>query len=397
VTVDSSGVQADSDSDTSCISPDGRFVAFSSYATNLGPVQTPFTYNVFLRDRLLGTTELVSINPSGVDGNADSYDPSISADGRFVTFWSYASDLVPGDTDGSADTFLRDRQSGTTEIVSVDPGGVPRGGGLGSITQDGRYILFDSTSADLVPGDTNGVSDVFLRDRLQSTTVRVSLASDGRQPNMHSVVESIRSITPDARVAAFGSLATNLVSDDTNGKNDVYLRDAMGGPSFASFCEPGVGSVAPCPCSNPPAGPGSGCDNSSSTGGAVLAAAGGTILSSDSLAFSTTGETSGALSILLQGNALVANGLVYGQGVRCVGGELKRLFTKTAVSGAIRAPDFGAGDISVSERSASRGDVIPAGATRWYLVYYRDPTVLGGCPASSTFNASQGGSITWSP
>jgi hypothetical protein len=115
------------------------------------------------------------------------------------------------------------------------------------------------------------------------------------------------------------------------------------------------------------------------------------------LTFATAGEVPTALSMLVQGTAEVAGGSVYGQGVRCVGGRLKRLFTKTAVAGSITAPDFGAGDPTVSARSAARGDVIQSGQSRWYLVYYRDPTVFGGCPASSTFNATQTGQVTWWP
>jgi hypothetical protein len=114
----------------------------------------------------------------------------------------------------------------------------------------------------------------------------------------------------------------------------------------------------------------------------------------DGLVFTTNAEKPTATSIVMQGNALVANGLVFGQGVRCVGGSLKRLYTKTASGGSITAPQ--GGDPSVSARSAALGDVIAAGQSRWYLVYYRDPVVLGGCPASSTFNATQTGRIDWS-
>jgi len=153
--------------------------------------------------------------------------------------------------------------------------------------------------------------------------------------------------------------------------------------------------VIACPCANPPGGAGRGCDNSSATGGAALSASGVAYLSSDSLVLTTSGERPTAFSIVLQGNTLLANGVVYGQGVRCVGGALKRLFSKNAVAGGITAPDFGAGDPSISARSAAKGDVIMAGQSRWYLVYYRDPVVLGGCPAGSTFNATQTGQVTW--
>jgi hypothetical protein len=128
----------------------------------------------------------------------------------------------------------------------------------------------------------------------------------------------------------------------------------------------------------------------------MLSASGIAYLSMDSLVFTTSGETPTATSILLQGTSLASSGIVYGQGVRCVAGTLRRLFVKTAVAGSIIAPDFGAGDQSVSSRSAAKGSPISAGQSRWYLVFYRDPTVLGGCPAASTFNATQTGRIDWS-
>jgi hypothetical protein len=120
-------------------------------------------------------------------------------------------------------------------------------------------------------------------------------------------------------------------------------------------------------------------------------------LSIDSLTFGTSGEVPNATSMLIQGTVGLSGGAVYGQGVRCVGGATKRLFVKTAVAGSITAPDFAAGDPTVSARSAAMGDVIQPGHSRWYLVYYRDPTVLGGCPASSTFNATQSAEISWWP
>jgi hypothetical protein len=128
----------------------------------------------------------------------------------------------------------------------------------------------------------------------------------------------------------------------------------------------------------------------------MLSASGIAYLSMDSLVFATVGEKPTATSILLQGTSSPGAGVVYGQGVRCAGGALRRLFVKTAVGGSITAPDFGAGDPSVAARSAARGDVIQPGQSRWYLVYYRDPNVLGGCPASSTFNATQTGRVDWS-
>jgi len=222
----------------------------------------------------------------------------------------------------------------------------------------------------------------------------VTVNSSGAQANGESGAEAI---TPDGRFVLLNSAATNLVAGDTNGEDDVFVLD-RNATGFTNLCDPDIGSVVACPCANPPSGSGRGCDNSAATGGAVLSASGVGYLSIDSLAFTTSGEKPAALSIVMQGNSVISNGVVYGQGVRCLGGPLiRRLFIKEAVAGSITAPDFGAGDPTVSARSAAKGDVIQPGQSRWYLVYYRDPIVLGGCPASSTFNATQTGLVTWSP
>ncbi len=167
-----------------------------------------------------------------------------------------------------------------------------------------------------------------------------------------------------------------------------------GGP-MASFCTPGVGGVMPCPCNNPNPFPGSGCENSFSTGGAILNAGGNASLTQDTVVFSTTGEMPTATSILLQGDAADAVGFQFGQGVRCAAGTLKRMYLKTAVGGAITAPELG--DLQVSVRSANVGDTIAPGTHRYYQLYYRDPNVLGGCATTLGFNVSQAIDVTWNP
>jgi hypothetical protein len=152
-----------------------------------------------------------------------------------------------------------------------------------------------------------------------------------------------------------------------------------------------------CPCSNPPGSSGQGCDNSSATGGATLSATGGTFVSSDSLEFHVDGATPSALGMLLQGTTAIPTGAVYGQGVRCVGGSIKRLGAKHASGGSMTIPDFETGDSQVTATSAAKGDLIHPGDSRYYLVYYRDPSILGGCPATSTFNCTQTGRVEWSP
>jgi hypothetical protein len=394
VSVNSSGAQGNGLSGGPAISADGRYVGFYSGATNLVVGDTNGTFDVFVHDRLSGATDLVSVSTSGVQGNDVSFKPSLSSDGRFVSFESRASTLVNGDANGTYDVFLRDRQSGTTERVSVSTNGTEgnnesRGS---SVSASGRYVAFHSWADNLVNADTNVRADVFVRDRLAGTTIRMSVASGGTQGNDQS---DSPSITGDGRYVVFQSAATNLVAGDTNGFTDIFVRDRN--PSgFTSLCDPGVGGVIACPCANPPSGPGRGCNNSAATGGANLLASGVAYLSLDSLVFTTNGEKPTATSIVLQGTSSPPGGMVYGQGVRCVGGTLKRLFVKAAVGGSIIAPNFGSGDPTVSARSAAKGDVIQPGQSRWYLVYYRDPIVLGGCPASSTFNATQTGRVDWS-
>jgi Tol biopolymer transport system component len=380
------------------ISADGRFVAFVSSAFNLLHSGGSGEPDIYVRDRWTGTNERVSAAVGGGAGNGPSWSPSISADGRFVAFSSSSSNLIPGDN-GGWDVFVRDRRNGTTELANVSSNGAqgssPNGFNQCSISADGRYVAFESDSTILVPGDTNGYWDVFVHDRWTGTTERVSVATDGSQANNLSGLNGV-SISADGRAVAYGSRASNLTSGDTNQLMDVFIHDRSA-TSFSSHCAPGIRGVIDCPCSNAPASPGRGCDDSSAAGGAILAASGIAYLSIDSLVFTTSGERSTALSVLMQGNALLTHGVVYGQGVRCVGGTIKRLFTKTASGGSITAPDFGAGDPTISARSIAKGDVIQPGQSRYYLVCYRDPVVLGGCPASATFNATQTGQISWWP
>jgi Tol biopolymer transport system component len=455
VSIATNGAQGNDPSGFPSISADGRYVVFSSTASNLVPGDTNVGHDVFIRDRASGTTERISVSSAGIEGNSDSDCgnlTTVSSDGRYVVFESSATNLVSGDTNNAWDVFVRDRQSGTTERVSVSSNGTEADSysAWATLSADGRCVAFESQASNLVPGDTNGAVDVFVRDLSNGTTERVSVDPNGAQANGTSVYPSISAdgryvafttsadnllgggvssaghvivhdrltganeiasvpvtagpagsgypaISADARYIAFESGATNLVIGDTNGVDDIFVRDRVGGTEFIGMCDPGAAGVVACPCANPPAGPGRGCDNSAATGGAILSASGGTFLSSDSLEFHVAGEPQTALSMLFQGTAAVSTGCVYGQGVRCVAGLLKRLFVKTAVGGGITAPDFGAGDSTVSARSAAKGDAIQAGQSRFYLVYYRDPVVLGGCPASSTFNATQSGQVSWWP
>jgi hypothetical protein len=177
----------------------------------------------------------------------------------------------------------------------------------------------------------------------------------------------------------------------------VCVRAGCSTRPVTYLCDPGTAGVIACPCANPPTGLTRGCNNSAHTGGASITASGLGSLASPTLAFTTANETPIASSVLLQGNAGQAGGVPFGQGVRCVAGHLTRLFVKLASAGSILAPNFGAGDPSLPARSAALGDPINVGEDRWYVVYYRDPVVLGSCPSSSTFNTTNTARVSWQP
>ena len=209
------------------MSADGRYIGFASGASNLVPDDTNGKTDLFVRDRGTWAVERVSVDSSGGQSNDYSGDPAISADGRYLSFMSAASNLVSGDTNGVADIFVRDRQTGTTERVSVDSSGNQ---GLGdskwwnAISADGRYVAFYSEANNLVPGDTNFTGDTFLRDRQAATTQRVSVDSAGNQTHIQGSSNYL-TMSADGRFVAFQSYAMNLVPGDTNGQQDVFVRD----------------------------------------------------------------------------------------------------------------------------------------------------------------------------
>jgi Tol biopolymer transport system component len=169
------------------------------------------------------TIERVSVGPNGVEGNNDSLFPAISAHGRFVAFESDAANLEPNDTNGSSDVFVRDRQTGRTTRVSVGAGGAQgNAGSIGAgISADGRYVTFDSNATNLVPGDTNDLGDVFVHDRQTSRTTRVSVTARGAQAAGGNSANP--AISADGRHVAFNSHAANLVRRDTNAAFDIFV------------------------------------------------------------------------------------------------------------------------------------------------------------------------------
>jgi Tol biopolymer transport system component len=228
VSVSSSKEQADAGSGEAAISQDGRFVAFYSHASNLEPGDTNGKADIFLHEVSTGITRPVSESSSGGAGNGDSRRPALSADGRFVAFESWATNLVPGDTNNAVDIFLRDLRTGTTEIVSLNASGKPGNGDSRDprISDDGRFVLFTSFARDMVPDDTRDWGDVFLHDRESKSTKRVSVASDGSEGNHESADGSL---SGDGRYVVFSSKASNLVPYDNNKTVDVFLHDCRTG------------------------------------------------------------------------------------------------------------------------------------------------------------------------
>jgi Tol biopolymer transport system component len=231
VSVSTGGGQANGGSASPAISADGRYVAFHSWATNLVPGDTNGVDDIFVHDRVTGETARVSVSSDGAQANSDSWSPAISADGCYVAFHSRANNMVPGDTNNAWDIFVHDRATGATSRVSVSSAGAQSNGlsRSASISADGRYVAFSSTAANLVPGDTNGLDDIFVHDRATGETARVSVSSDGAQATGFSQGSFWPAISADGRHVAFSSTATNLVPGDTNDVTDIFVHDRVTG------------------------------------------------------------------------------------------------------------------------------------------------------------------------
>jgi Tol biopolymer transport system component len=230
ISVSSGGVQANNSSFNAALSGRGRYVAFTSGASNLAAGDHAFDGDVFVRDRRTDTTELVSVGIAGEEANGDSGEaPAISADGRYVSFVSQASNLVPGDVNSVADVFVYDRQTKTTQRVSVRTDGrqVNAGSFFPSMSSNGRYVAFFSGAPRLVLHDTNQRTDVFVHDTFTGATKRVSVATGGAEANGAS--GAYASISGDGRVVAFSSRATNLVPGTRVKRTQMYVHNRVTG------------------------------------------------------------------------------------------------------------------------------------------------------------------------
>jgi Tol biopolymer transport system component len=229
VSVRSNGAQANAAAgnvDPGSISADGRFITFHTAASNLVKDDDNAVADVFVRDRVAGKTTRVSVSSAGDEANGSSRDASISGDGKLVSFTSDATNLFGSDANGDQDIFVHNRNQGTTRRISVSSADEEADGfsGSPSISGDGRYVAFESFAENLIANDTNNVTDVFIRDRKRQTTVRVSLTNAGAEGNSES---SYPFISANGRFVAFQSSATNLIGNDTNAATDIYVRGPL--------------------------------------------------------------------------------------------------------------------------------------------------------------------------
>ena len=228
VNVSSSGAQADFEALPPACSRDGRFTAFSSAASGLVAGDTNGVADVFVHDRVTGETSRVSVGAEGAESDGVSGFPAISADGRYVVFASGATNLVPADDNGQHDVFLRDRLLGTTELVSASWDGSTNDGEsrLPDVSDDGRFVVFESFAQNLAPGDGDHKLDIFVRDRLLGLTSLESVGTDGTKADGDCFECTI---SADGRFLAFSSCATTLVAAASLGcsflGDNIFLRD----------------------------------------------------------------------------------------------------------------------------------------------------------------------------
>jgi Tol biopolymer transport system component len=249
-----SGEEGDDTSYRPLASGNGRYISFQSDASNLVGGDSNGARDVFVRDLQEGTTTRVSTDSIGNQGDADSFSPWISRDGRSVVFWSDAVNLVQNDTNGVSDVFLHDLETGVTTRVSVDSsgneaentcsGGTTCGSFHPSISADGTHVSFRSYADNLVSGDTNGLRDIFVRDLTTGATTRASVSTSGVQGDGEP---DISILSGDGRYVTFDSKATNLVQNDSNeltgGGKDIFIHDHQTGVTLRVSAAPSGGDA----------------------------------------------------------------------------------------------------------------------------------------------------------
>lgn len=231
VSASAAGVEANGASFGAAVSGDGRYVVFTSLASNLAGADANGFADIFRKDMVTGAVLLVSLNTLGVAANSVSYGAAVNADGRYVAFLSAASDLVAGDANGLIDVFLRDMVTGQISLVSLTADARQANGSAlnrAAISADGRYVAFDSNAANLIASDTNARDDVFLKDMLTGALIRVTEGANGEEMGGGFEGTLKPAISADGHYVVFATKAA-LLAGDTNGAMDVYRKDVLTG------------------------------------------------------------------------------------------------------------------------------------------------------------------------
>lgn len=372
------------------MSADGHLVAFATLEQLL-PEDTNFDFDVYVRDFTSGTLTLESAGPTGEAVGGSS--PGLSADGSIVTFISSASNLVPGDTNGRGDIFVRDRATGATTLATRHSNGQPIAPGAAllidpRLSADGKHVAFCTTATNLIDADINlDRYDVFVHDVETGETELASVSSDGEQsPHWPSSTNFLCGISADGQRVLFSS-DYEFTPDDTYGANSLFLHDRTI-PTPHGFC---FGTAAACPCGNA-GGVGFGCQASNAMYGVRLSAQGRASVANDNFMLIAGPLTPGVSALLFQGTSRVNGGFgaPFGDGLRCAGGTTTRLGVK--FSDTYDFIFFGGpvGDVPLSVR----GGVPATGGTFHYQVWFRN--VAAWC-TPATYNTSNGLTMTWIP
>lgn len=383
ISVGPAGLQANGASQQPSLSANGARVAFITTATNLVTPDLGGHFDVLVVQLNTGALWRASQDSLGNQADGSSFGPSLSSDGRYVAYESFATNLVPGDGNGTMDVFVHDTSAGSTERVSVGWLGQEANSFAQSawISGDGARVAFSSAATNLIPGGST-IQSVYVHDRIGGTTERWSESSAG-QVGFGGAVEPF--LTADGTRVAFTSAAT-LVPQDTNGVLDVYLRACA--PTGSAYCH---GSGNTCPCGNGGPGPG-GCLHSGGAAG-VLTATGTASVFADTITLRVSGVLPSVPILFFQGTGKVGNGagVHFGDGLRCAGGAVVRLGTRfTDAAGSV---EFGAA-VSGDPSIAVRGQLPGGGGLRHYQGWYRDTAPF--CRPEG-FNLTNGFSIDWAP
>lgn len=433
------------------ISHDGRFVAFVSPSTNLVVGDTNASSDVFVRDLLTGGIERVPALPGGVEPNGYATDVDLSADGRWVVFTSVASNLVAGDVNGASDVFAYDRSTGALTIVSAtaigDRGSANSDQGVVSadgqwvaftsaatnfasthssgmrqvyiknlatlavapvsyslfggepnleserpvISADGRYVAFDSLGSDLADYDYDyWKRDVYLYDRGLGSTRRISVSSSLTEDYAGSAVASV---SADASSISFGSSSQDFVLGHAHGQSDVYVHTANVNESRIECSGNGIAVGCPCGMSSIQ---NRGCPNSVSSNGALLYGVGSSSVSVDSIRLEIKGVPFGTVVVYVQSalSPMGGVGSVFGDGLSCVLGTVRRLATSSSAGGLWAEPGSFSNLGWTPGVSISVLGGVTAGQTRWYQAFYRDDAAY--CTVSM-WNATNSFRLEWLP